>query len=152
MDAAFVFLGLVMAAGSLFIYQEFNYADKKDPQRRAAFVGFLLMAIAGLGAIMVGAFPENKIGILHAIGAGLAIVAGNLGILVLGLAITSLPEGLRTFMRLFSVISLVAAICFASSQFFGLGKGTIERVAAYPMSVWLIVFGMYISRTHRFDA
>jgi hypothetical protein len=79
MDAAFVFLGLVMAAGSLFIYQEFNYADKKDPQRRAAFVGFLLMAIAGLGAIMVGAFPENKIGILHAIGAGLAIVAGNLG-------------------------------------------------------------------------
>jgi hypothetical protein len=107
------------------------------------------MALAGVGAIMVGAFPENTVGILHGVGAGIAIVAGNLGILILGLVLTRLPEGLRTFMRLFSVLSLVAAVCFASSQFFGLGKGTMERVAAYPMTVWLIVFGMYISRTHR---
>ena len=149
MDTAFVFLGLVMAVGSLFIYQEFNYADKKDPKRRAAFAGFSLLALGGIGAIMVGVFPENKVGIFHAVGAGIAIVAGNLGILILGLALISIPEGLRTFMRLVSVLALIAAICFASSQFFGLGKGTMERVAAYPMTVWLIVFGMYISRTHR---
>jgi hypothetical membrane protein len=152
MDAAFVFLGVMMAVGSLFIYQEFNYADKKDPMRRAAFAGFSLMALGGVGAIMVGLFPENTIGIVHGVGAGIAIVAGNLGILILGLALVSLPEGLRTFMRLVSVLALLAAICFASSQFFGLGKGTIERLAAYPMTVWLIVFGMYISRTHRAPA
>ena len=38
------------------------------------------------------------------------IVAGNLGILILGLALISIPEGLRTFMRLVSVLALIAAI------------------------------------------
>ncbi|MGB7052332.1 MAG: DUF998 domain-containing protein [Acidimicrobiales bacterium] len=148
MDAAFVFLGLVMAIGSLFIYQEFTFRDKHDPERKAAFAGFTLMAIGGVGSALVGLFPENTIGFMHITGAAIAIGGGNLGILILGLALT-LPEGLRTFMRLFSLLSIVAAICFACDRHFGLGTGGIERIAAYPETVWLIVFGMYISRTHR---
>lgn len=148
MDVAFIFLGVVMAAGSLFIYQEFNYLDRKDPDRRAACAGFVCLAVGGVGAMLVGIFPENTVGLLHAIGAGVAIGVGNLGILLLGLVLT-LPEGLRTFMRLFAVLSMTAAICFASNKYFGLGAGGMERIAAYPESVWLIVFGMYISRTHR---
>jgi hypothetical membrane protein len=151
MDIAFVALGLVMVFGSLFIYQEFTFPKRirPDPERQAAFAGFTLMAIAGLGSILVGARPENTNGTLHAIGAGAAIGLGNLGILILALVLTSLPEGLRTFMRVFSVLSLTAAICFAFGHYFGLGKGSMERIAAYPMTLWLIVFGMYISRSHR---
>jgi hypothetical membrane protein len=148
MDLAFVFLGLVMAIGSLFIYQEFTFRDKHDPERKAAFAGFTLMAIGGTGSLLVGVFPENTISLMHKIGAGLAIGGGNLGILILGLALT-LPEGLRTFMRFFSILSMVAAICFAFDRHFGIGAGGMERIAAYPETVWLIVFGMYISRTHR---
>lgn len=148
MDVAFVFLGVVMAIGSLFIYQEFTFRDKHDPERKAAFAGFTLMAIGGVGSVIVGVFPENTIGFMHVTGAALAIGGGTLGILILGLVLT-LPDGLRTFMRLFSVLSIVAAICFACHRYFGLGAGGIERIAAYPETVWLIVFGMYISRTHR---
>ena len=148
MDVAFVFLGFVMAIGSLFIYQEFTFRDKHDPERKAAFAGFTLLAIGGVGSVIVGLFPENTIAFMHVTGAGMAIGGGNLGILILGLVLT-LPEGLRTFMRLFSILSIVAAICFACDRHFGLGAGGIERIAAYPETVWLIVFGMYISRTHR---
>lgn len=148
MDAAFVFLGLVMAIGSLFIYQEFTFRHKHDPERKAAFVGFILVAIGGSGSALVGVFPENWIGFMHIAGAVLAIAGAALGILILGLVLT-LPEGLRSFMRILSVVSMVAAICFACHRHFGLGAGGMERIAAYPETVWLIVFGMYISRTHR---
>jgi hypothetical membrane protein len=151
MDIAFVVLGLVMLVGSLFIYQEFTFAKraKPDPERIAAFVGFSFMAVAGLGSILVGVRPENTTAFLHSTGAGIAIGLGNIGILVLALVLRSLPEGLRTFMRFFSVLSLLAAICFATGHDFGIGQGGMERIAAYPMTVWLIAFGMYISRTHR---
>jgi hypothetical membrane protein len=145
MNIAFIFLGLCMAAGSLLIYQEFT--ERRSAERIAALVGFTCMAIGGLGAILVGSFPENTISSLHISGAGLAIGVGNIGILVLGLVLP-LPEGLRGFMLAFSTLSLAALIMFACHRDFGLGQGGMERIAAYPETVWLIRFGLYISRNH----
>jgi hypothetical membrane protein len=145
MNIAFVFLGLVMAGGSLLIYQEF--ANRSRSEQRAALAGFSLMAIAGLGTILVGLFPENTFGVAHGIGAGLAIGVGNIGIFVLGLVLP-LRDGMRTNMLLWAGTSLVAALLFALNHDFDLGKGTMERVAAYPETVWLIRFGLYISRNH----
>jgi hypothetical membrane protein len=145
MDAAFIFLGLVMSVGSLLIYQEFT--EKEQRERVAALIGFICMAIAGVGAIFVGAFPENTVHVMHIIGAGLAIGVGSLGILVLGFALP-LPEGLRSFMLFFATLSLTAIVLFASSRYFGIGPGGMERIAAYPETVWLIRFGIYISRNH----
>jgi hypothetical membrane protein len=145
MNLAFILLGLVMTTGSLLIYQEFTEHERRE--RLAALIGFTLMAVAGIGTIFVGLFPENTISFMHITGAGLAIAGGNLGILILG-CILPLPEGLRNFMISLSIISLGALICFASDHYFGIGGGTMERIAAYPETVWLIRFGLYISRNH----
>ena len=145
MNGAFIFLGAVMAIGSLLIYQAF--LEVPTGERIAAFIGFSLMAVGGLGAVLVGVFPENTFPAAHGIGAGLAIGAGNVGIFVLGLVLR-LPEGLRIRMLLLSALSLTAVLLFALHRDFGIGPGTMERIAAYPETVWLIRFGIYISRDH----
>jgi hypothetical membrane protein len=96
---------------------------------------------------LVGAFPENTVGGLHVIGAGLAIAVGTLGIFVLGLVL-ALPKGLRWAMRVGAPVALLALVLFATHAYLGLGAGSMERVAAYPETIWLIGFGGYMARNH----
>jgi hypothetical membrane protein len=144
MNVAFIFLGIVMAGGSMLLYHEFK--ERKGGEQNAAFTGFLLMGIAGVGTMLVGIFPENTNGTMHKTGAGLAIGLGNLGMFFLGAVLRGLPEGLRRYMLVFSTFSLTALVLFASHQDFGIGPGTMERGAAYPQTIWLIIFGLYVLR------
>ncbi len=84
---------------------------------------------------------------MHIIGAFLAIAIGNVAIVVLG-AVLTLPESMRRSMLTFSSLALAALFCFASHKYFGIGRGTMERIAAYPVTIWLITFGLYIWRFH----
>jgi hypothetical membrane protein len=145
MNAQFIALGAVMALGSLLIFQEFK--EKRAEERLAALIGFSGMAIAGVGAALVGLFPENTVGWMHVLGAGLAIGVGSLAILVLGIVLP-LPDWLRWPMRIVSPIALVALVLFASHHDLAIGAGTMERIAAYPETIWLITFGIYISASH----
>jgi hypothetical membrane protein len=145
MNIAFILLGVVMAVGSLLIYQEFT--ERTPPERRAAFIGFVCLAVAGLGTALVGFFPENTVHFMHVGGAAVAIGLGNVGIFILGWVLP-LPEGLRRSMLFMSVISITAMVLFGTHRYFGLGAGSMERIAAYPETVWLIRFGLYISRNH----
>lgn len=148
MNVAFVFLGLVMVSGSTLLYHEFS--ERRAPERNAARVGFCCMAIGGVGTVLVGLFPENTSHVLHITGAALAIGVGNLGIFILG-AVLSLPESMRRYMLVFSTVSATALLLFAFHKDFGVGAGTMERIAAYPETVWLISFGLYVWRFHPRD-
>jgi hypothetical protein len=50
-----------------------------------------------------------------------------------------------------SLFVLLAGISIAGKHQFGIGGGALERLAQYPESVWLILFGFYISRNHYRD-
>jgi hypothetical membrane protein len=141
----FVLLGLVMVVGSALLYHEFT--ERLPRERRAAMLGFALISLGGFGSILVGFFPENENRTMHIIGAFLAIAIGNIAILVLGSVLT-LPESMRRSMLMFSSVALAALVCFASHRYFGIGHGTMERIAAYPVTIWLITFGLYIWRFH----
>ncbi|HET8708649.1 MAG TPA: DUF998 domain-containing protein [Candidatus Saccharimonadales bacterium] len=140
MNASFVMLGVTMALGSLLIYQEFR-------RSRATLIGFSLMALAGFGTILVGAFPENTISQLHAIGAFLALGIGNIGLIVLALAIKQARQSFRVYTFLSGIVSLTAFVLFIAHAYLGLGPGTIERLASYPQTTWLILLGLYMSGT-----
>ncbi len=141
--AGFLLLGLIMVIGSALLYHEFT--ERVPRERRAAMIGFGLMALAGLGSILVGFFPENENRTMHIVGAFLAIAIGNVAILVLG-GVLTLPESMRRSMLIFSSLALAALLCFASHKSFGIGRGIMERLAAYPVTIWLITFGLYIWR------
>ena len=141
MNISFLLLGITMALGSLLIYQEFR-------ESRWSLVGFSLMALAGLGTMMVGAFPENTIGWLHQSGAFLALGVGNLSLIILALAMYSVRRSFRTYTLATGVISLLAFILFAFGVHLGFGAGTIERIASYPQTIWLVFFGIYMTSSH----
>lgn len=140
MNASFIMLGITMALGSLLIYTEFR-------RSRASFVGFSLMALAGIGTILVGAFPENINGWLHGLGALLALGIGNVALVLLVLAIKQARRSFRIYTFISGIVSLVALGLFLNHIDLGLGRGTMERIVSYPQTGWLILFGLYMTGT-----
>ena len=86
-------------------------------------------------------------GHLHTVGTATVIGLGQLAILILGLVLIEIGDWLREFMLVTSLFVLLAGISIAGKHQFGIGDGALERLAQYPESVWLILFGFYISRT-----
>ena len=148
MDASIAILGFAMIVGSMLIFTEFSFS-KHPRERYAARAGFACMAVGGLGAVLVGFVPENiNTAHLHTVGTAIVIAFGQLAILILGLALLEIDNWLREFMLVTSLFVLLAGISIAGKHQFGLGAGGLERLAQYPESVWLILFGFYISRNH----
>lgn len=141
MNLSFVLLGASMLIGSLLIGSLLNRRANLD--QRAASIGFRCMEIAGLGVVLVGLFPENSVPTLHGLGATLSFVFGNVSVIVLGCSLR-LPLALRAFSICLGVLALAALVAYESSQFVGLGHGGLERVVAFPQTIWLIVIGAYM--------
>ncbi len=138
MNGSFIMLGLTMALGSLLIYQMFQ-------RSRSSLIGFSMMAAAGVGAILVGAFPENTVSSLHAIGAFLALGVGNVAMIILSLALRQVRRGFRIYTLISGVVATAAFVLFVFGIYLGFGAGGMERLAGYPQTLWLIVLGIYMS-------
>ncbi len=135
MNVSFLVLGVTMIVGSIVLRQSLS--------TRARRLGFLFMAIAGVGVVVVGIFPENTVSALHGLGATLPFTIGNVGVIVLGLSL-ALPRALRLITLTLGTIALAALGFYASSHYLGLGEGGIERLVAYPQTAWLILLGAYL--------
>lgn len=140
MNLAFIALGLLMVAGAPLIHQEFR-------ERRLAVVGFGGMAIAGIGTMLVGMAPENVNHTFHVAGAAGPFLVGNVALIVLSCTL-ALPMSVRALTGIAGGVGLAGLALFALGVDLGLGQGGMERVAAYPQTIWLIIFGVYMSRNH----
>jgi hypothetical membrane protein len=139
MNASFILLGVIILAGAALIWRAF-------PSGQARTIGLALLALAGPGEILVGLFPENVNITPHSIGAAAHFVSGNLGIVVLGVVLAAARR--QSPLAIYSIISgslgLLATALFISGHFLGLGIGGMERLAAYPLPLWLIVAGIAV--------
>jgi hypothetical protein len=59
-----------------------------------------------------------------------------------------LPRNMRIYTIFSGLISLSAFFLFISQIYLGIGIGGMERLAGNLQTLWLIVFGVYISRDH----
>jgi hypothetical membrane protein len=141
MDASFVVLGITMILGSAFLLHQAAAGP-------GVTIGLALMAASGIGVILVGLFPENSVPEIHGTGAGISFLLGNTGIIVLGWFL-SLTVLVRVYSFLSGGVALLALGFFASGHYLGLGEGGLERVVAYPQTVWLIVIGLGLLSAHR---
>ena len=135
MNISFVVLGLCQLVGARYIY-------KLLASGRLNAVSFGALGISGIGTILVGLFPENTIGLIHGIGAGLPFFVGNVAIILLGFSL-KVPKLLKVYTLFTGLIAVVALILFVTQTYFGIGIGGLERLVAYPQTVWLIVVGAY---------
>lgn len=138
MNASFIMLGITMYLGAMLLYHEFQ-------KSLGSIVGFSFMALAGFGTLLVGLFPENSVGSLHYLGALLAFLIGNIGVVILGLSL-DVPRWFKAYSILTGLATLTALLLFYTHTYLGLGIGGMERLASYPQTIWLIVFGIYVSR------
>lgn len=133
MNFSFVLIGLTMIFGSVLIAQQYPKNQR---------LGFYLLVLAGFGTILVGMFPENTISGLHTLGAALPLLLGNIALIILGVAL-KLPKALRLYTLASGVVALIALVLYLSHHYLGLGQGGMERLVAYPQTIWMIVFGIY---------
>lgn len=140
MNASFIMLGITMAVGSLLIYQEFK-------ERLASLVGFSFMSIAGLGTLIVGLFPENSLSNLHLAGAFLPFFIGNISLIMFSYAL-QIPKPFQIYTFISGAISLISLLLLVTNHYLGLGVGGMERLTTYPQTIWLVIFGLYISSNH----
>jgi hypothetical membrane protein len=136
MNFSFILLGLGQLFGAVLLYCS-------SPKRRTEQLAFLAMAVAGLGTALVGIFPENVQPQFHGIAAAMPLLIGNIGILLFGFS-SWLPVWLRWYARIAGVVALVAIGLFAAKLDGVIGHGGMERFAAYPQTVWLILTGGWL--------
>lgn len=137
MNLSFFILGVTTIFGALIFNKMFaeNIVQK---------IGFYMMALAGTGTLLVALFPENSVSSFHILGAGLAFIFGNLCLLVFGASLNELSKRMRYLSFGLGIVGLAAMGLFMAGIFGGLGIGGMERVVAYPQSIWMIAFGFYI--------
>jgi len=105
----------------------------------------LAVAAVGVGALGVGIFPGNTGGI-HALFAMLTFIGGGIAAIVTA-RVTQPP--FRLLSALLGIIALATLGSYVllgdGSPLAGLGIGGIERWVAYPIVIWVIAFGGYLS-------
>lgn len=127
--------GVMLLAAAFFLHQTFH-------SRRVT----ISSALMGLGVLGVGIFPGNYEA-LHPLFALMAFVCGGFAAVLSG-HVQAAP--FRYFSGLLGGIALVSLAIglFAgeSSVFFDkLGDGGVERWIAYPVVLWMVAFGAYLT-------
>lgn len=131
MNASFILTGVLILLGLFFTRHAW-------PRRRLTTWGATFLVLAGLGKIVVGVAPENLNPTLHELGS-VGIICGNLGLLFLGLAIKQARRWLAGVSLFLGSCGLLGVLLFVGQTG---GRGATERVADYPLIVWMVVFGL----------
>lgn len=118
------------------------------PQGRLTTAALWLLALGGDGSMLVGLFPLDQNLGLHMFGATLALGIACLGFLVLARVLWPTRRSLALYTLATGSITLLAFLLYVAGVDFGLGKGTLERVAAWPHTIWYMATGMLILRGH----
>jgi hypothetical protein len=137
MNATFVLTGLLMLGGAV-------ATRRAWPRRRLTTAGLVMLVLAGAGEVLVGFRPENVSLGLHALGAIFGIAGANVGVLLLAGAVWRTAPWTAILSLVVGVLGLVSFLLFVSAPSVGVGTGLVERLAGYPVVVWMIVIGCFL--------
>lgn len=137
MNIAFVALGVLTLLGVAGTYRAW-------PARRLTITGLVLVSLAGAGASVSGLAPVNLHPGLHVASSVAGILGGQIGIILLGVAVWRS----RLWVGVFSVLlGAVGLFGFLVAPSVGIAPGTAERIAGYPFVLWMIVLGFLLLRS-----
>jgi hypothetical membrane protein len=134
MNVSFVLQGVLISVGAILMRRLF-------PAKVSYRAALLLFLVSGLGVLVVGLAPEDSDAHVHRVAALAHLLAGNLGMVLIGVAMFA--GAARVRFR--GVITLLAGLLgLTALALLGLGEkdvGTFERMAAYPLTLWLTWMG-----------
>ena len=142
MNRAFMLHGVLFLIGAVLVVRsvELGWTGR-------AFV--VAAAVNALGNVGVGGFPSGTAA--HVTGAGMAIIGGNVAVILGALGSRSLGAA-QWFRRAGVVLGAVGLLCLAVLVIDGvngasLPVGLVERGAVYPIIAWELLAGVTILRT-----
>ena len=125
-DASIALFGLLILVGAF-------YLDKAFHHRPAT----IMVAIAGIGALGVGLFPETT-GAFHSLFSLVVFLFAGLAALV---SARLQKKPMFYFSIVLGLGTLAALFFYVGSLYLGLGPGGMERMVVYPALFWAIGFG-----------
>lgn len=128
-NTSIALLGLLILLGAYFFHSAFHWKPATG-----------LIALAGIGALGVGTFPETT-GIWHEIFSIIVFLFAGLAAVVVSRFVR---KPLSYFSIILGLVALVALLLFLGGVDFGLGVGGMERMIVYPVLLWAIGFGGYL--------
>ena len=131
-NAAIILVGLAGFFSSRFLFLTFH--DR---------ILWILVALAGIGAIGVGIFTEDY-PLVHSI---FSLVTFLFAALAATYAFRFIRPPLGYLSIVLGVFSLAALGLFVSKTYLGLGPGGMERMIVWPVLVWGLAFGGYLLGT-----
>jgi len=132
--------GQLFVAGALWLLGMYFFLRRSGRSKPT----LALYLLAPVGQITVSLCPENTVLAIHTIGALAAFIFGATSA-VFTYRLTRSP--FRYFSPLLGAITLVSLALFASGHYLGLGVGGMERMVVYPITIWLIMLGGYLTAT-----
>jgi hypothetical protein len=108
----------------------------------------LLAAGSGGGALLIGIFPVDVFLAGHIAGAMLTLFVACLGIILLGIVTWPANRAFALYAVTTGLVSLIAFGFYALELYLGLGRGVIERIAAWSHTIWYMVTGALILLGH----
>ncbi|MER6342313.1 MULTISPECIES: DUF998 domain-containing protein [Streptomyces] len=138
MNVSLILWGAAWAVGALLIAEHSHRT------------GYMLLALGGIGTILVGVRPEDTVFAVHALGALLQTIVGGAGMAVIGVRL--LRRGHR-IVGVLSVLVFIAAVvgiiatglATDSRAFLSVGLGVWERIGIWPQCAWLTAAGIGIA-------
>jgi hypothetical membrane protein len=128
--------GLFWLLGAYFLYRS-----------KGMRISFVLNLLPGIGILLVAIFPENVNLVLHSIGSVMGIF---FGIVAVFMSYRMISSPVKYIVLLLGIMSLIGAgLEFGGYNSAlvqqGLGAGGTERIIVYPLLIWLMMFGGYLS-------
>jgi hypothetical membrane protein len=142
MNGSFQLQGLLIFFGALLVWRFY-------PAKPVYWIVLSLLAVAGVGVLLVGSVPEDQNIRLHLVGAAANFAGGNLAMILLGLASTKQWYGRITL--LLGSAGLLATIALTFRSGLGSEVGMVERLAAYPLPLWLTWTGLRMNAARASD-
>lgn len=122
-----ILFGVTMVVGALLLV---------SVKKRSVFP--YLLILVGVGAMMVGLFPENT-GSLHGIGASIAFIFAGLSAIAY---VTWTKSSFRYASVIIGIIILASIFFFEEGKDLGIGAGGMERMIVYPGLLWGIALSV----------
>jgi hypothetical membrane protein len=128
-NSSIIALGLLVILGALFLQKSFRWWPLTA-----------MLALAGIGAIGVGVFPEGT-GLVHALSELFAFLFGGLAA-VLSYRFQRKP--MSYFSLIVGALALIALVLYLGNEYVALGEGGMQRLVAYPELLWGVGFGAHL--------
>ena len=125
-DSSIALLGLLILVGAYYLNRAYRWRPAT-----------IMIALAGVGALGVGLFPETT-GIWHSVFSLIVFLFAGLTALVTA---RFQKKPMFYFSILLGLFTLVALLLYIPGEYLGLGAGGMERMVVYPVLVWSLAFG-----------